>query len=307
MRMLEKARLRLRSLFRRPDVDFELETEFRFHLDQLHRRDISSGMPPAEARLAAQRMLGGITQYTEECRETRRVNFVEDLVKDIRYTIRSLAKSPGFTGVVVTTLGLGIGANIAIFTIVHGVLLRPLDYPKPDQLVYLTAESPATGGTRNPLSAPEYAELRQMNQSFAAVGAYSTGGAAYTTGEVNFTAGDRPQRVRSISVDAQLFKTLGIQPEQGRFFSDEETARWTGTLPPPIAIVSHGLWQTAFGGRPLIGHKVEIEGQLHEIVGIMPPRADVMDNHTQVWLPLWLPPRARPGNARSTSSTLLHD
>jgi hypothetical protein len=129
-----------------------------------------------------------------------------------------------------------------------------------------------------------------MNQSFSAVGAYSTGSAAYTTGEVNLTAGDRPLRVRSISVDAHLLKALGIQPEQGRFFSDEETARWTGTLPPPIAILSHELWRTAFGGRPLVGQKVEIEGRLHEIVGIMPPRSDVMDNRTQVWLPLWLHP-----------------
>src|SRR5260370_1978494 len=129
-----------------------------------------------------------------------------------------------------------------------------------------------------------------MNRSFAEVGAYSTGGTAYTTGEANLTAGDRPLRVRSISVDAHLLKALSIQPEQGRFFSDEETARWTGMLPPPIAILSHELWQTAFGGRPLVGQKVEIEGRPHEIVGIMPPWADVMDNHTQVWLPLWLHP-----------------
>ena len=202
----------------------------------------------------------------------------------------SLAKSPGFTVIVVAMLALGIGANTAIFTIVQGVLLRPLDYPKPDQLMYLTAESPAIGGTRNALSAPEYTEFRQMNQSFAAVGAYSTGGAAYTTGEVNVTVGDRPLRVRSISVDAHLLKALSIQPEQGRFFSDEETARWTGTLPPPIAILSHELWRTAFGQRPLVGQKLEIEGRPHEIVGIMPPGADVMDNHTQVWLPLWLHP-----------------
>ncbi len=290
MRMLDKVRLRLRSLFRRPNVEFELETELRFHLDQLIEENISSGMPPEEARRAAQRMIGGIAQYKEECRDMRRVNFVEDLVQDVRYTIRSLAKSPGFTGVVVATLALGIGANIAIFTIVHGVLLRPLDYPKPDQLMYLTAEAPAIGGTGSALSAPEYIEFRQMNRSFAAVGAYSTGGAAYTTGEVNLTAGDRPLRVRSISVDAHLLKALSIQPEQGRFFGDEETARWTGTLPPPIAILSHELWRTAFGQRPLVGQKVEIEGRPHEIVGIMPPGADVMDNHTQVWLPLWLHP-----------------
>lgn len=220
----------------------------------------------------------------------RRMNFVEDLVQDVRYTIRSLAKSPGFTAVVVATLALGIGANAAIFTLVHGVLLRPLDYPKPDQLMYLAAESQATGTTGNAISAPEYTEFRQMNQSFAAVGAYSTGGAAYTTGEVNLSAGDRPLRVRSISVDAHLLRALRIQPEQGRSFNDEETARWTGTLPPPIAILSHELWRTAFGGRALVGQKVEIEGRPHEIVGIMPLGADVMDNHTQVWLPLWLHP-----------------
>src|SRR5215469_14177831 len=95
------------------------------------------------------------------------ISFFEDLVQDLRCTIRSLAKSSGFTAVVVATLALGIGANAAIFTIVHGVLLRPLDYPRPDQLMYLTGESPAVGGTRNALSAPEYAEFRQMNQSFA--------------------------------------------------------------------------------------------------------------------------------------------
>src|SRR5262245_14084949 len=218
------------------------------------------------------------------------ISFVEDLVQDLRCTIRSLTKSSGFTAVVVATLALGIGANAAIFTIVRGVLLRPLDYPRPDRLMYLTAESPATGGTRNALSAPEYAEFRQMNRSFAAVGAYATGGVAYTTGEVNLTAGDRPLRVRSISVDANLLKALSIPPERGRFFSDEETARWTGTLPPPVAMLSHELWRTAFGERPLVGQKVEIEGRPHEIVGVMPPGADVMDNHTQVWLPLWLHP-----------------
>src|SRR5256714_4683081 len=176
MRMLNKARLQLRSLFRRPNVDFELEAELRFHLDQLIEENISSGMPPEEARRAAQRMIGGIAQHEEECRDMRRVNFVEDLVQDVRYTIRSLAKSPGFTGVVVATLALGIGANTAIFTILHGVLLRPLDYPKPDQLMYLTAEAPAIGGTGSALSAPEYIEFRQMNHSFAAGGGYSTGG-----------------------------------------------------------------------------------------------------------------------------------
>ena len=231
----------------------------------------------------------------------------DDLTRDVRHGLRTLRRTPVFTAVALLTLALGIGANTAIFTIVNGVLLRPLDYPKPDQLMYLTAESPALGLTRNPLSVPEYMEFRQMNQSFAAVGAYPTGGAAYTTGEVNLTAGDRPLRVRSISVDAHLLKALGIQPEQGRFFSEEETARWTGTLPPPIAILSHELWRTAFGGRPLVGQKVEIEGRPHEIVGIMPPGADVMDNHTARSGCPSGSPRRFVRTAASTSSTSLRD
>jgi putative ABC transport system permease protein len=280
----------IRSVFRRSRVDQELEEELRYHLERESDEQLRTGLTREEAEFAARRAMGATTQNKEACRDMRRVSLVEDLVQDVRYTIRSLAKSSGFAAVVVATLALGMGANTAIFTIVQGVLLRPLDYPKPGQLMVLAAEAPAIGGAQTALSAPEYTEFRQMNQSFAAVGAYSTGGAAYTTGEVNVTAGDRPLRVRSISVDAHLLKALGLQPEQGRFFSEEETARWTGTLPPPIAILSHELWRTAFEQRPLVGKKVEIEGRLHEIVGIMPPGADVMDNHTRVWLPLWLHP-----------------
>src|SRR5262249_58738821 len=111
-------------------------------------------------------------------REQRGLPALESLFHDLRFGARMLFKNPGFTLIAVVTLALGIGANTAIFTIVHGALLRPLDYPKSDQLMYLTAEAPAIGGTRNALSAPEYTEFRHMNQSFAAGGAYSTCGAA---------------------------------------------------------------------------------------------------------------------------------
>src|SRR5215475_4029599 len=302
MAMLNKLRLRLRALFFKPKIEDELQAELQFHLEREIEENIIRGMTPEEARFAALRSFGGVERVKEESRDVRGLPMLETLFHDLRYGARTLSKRPGFTLVAVLTLALGIGANTAMFTIVHGALLRPLDYPKPDQLMYLTAEAPAIGGARNALSAPEYTEFRQMNQSFAAVGAYSTGGAAYTTGEVNVTAGDRPLRARSISVDAHLLKALSIQPEQGRFFSDEETSRWTGTLPAPIAILSHELWRTAFGGRPLVGQKVEIEGRPHEIVGIMPPGADVMDNHTQVWLPLWL----HPNTARQRGAHVLY-
>jgi predicted permease len=117
-------------------------------------------------------------------------------------------------------------------------------------------------------------------------------GGAYTAGEVNLTAGGRAFRVRSISVDADLLNTLGVQPAQGRLFSEEETNR-AGSLAPPLAILSHELWQTAFGGQPVLGRAVNVDGRSHEILGIMPSGIDVMDHHTAIWLPLGLPAAIR--------------
>ena len=213
------------------------------------------------------------------------------MIQDIRYSWRLLRRSPGFTAVAVLTLALGIGANTAIFSIVNSVLLRPLGYPAPEQLMYLTTQFPGLGFTEFWVSPPEYMEFREINQSFAAVG-------AFTTGEVNLTAGDRPLRVRSAGVDEHLFRALGVQAAQGRLFADGETnvsgppptpGQPAPPNPPPaIAILSHELWQSAFGGRPMIGQDVEVNGRRLQILGIMPRGADVMDNRTEIWLPLGL-------------------
>ena len=124
----------------------------------------------------------------------------------------------------------------------------------------------------------------------------------YTTGEVNFAGGDRPRRIPSVYVDARLLDALGVQPAQGRFFSREETGHWTGTLAPPIAILSHERWQSVFGGQPVGERTVAIDGRPHEILGIMPPGTDLMDNRTGIWLPLWVHPIV----ARQRASHVLH-
>src|SRR5262245_1714953 len=169
------------------------------------------------------------------------MNLMEEFGQDVRSAVRSLLRSPGFTAVVLLTLTLGIGANTAIFSIVNGVILRPFDYPKPDQLMFLTTQFPGLGFLQFWVSVPEYFEFRQINQSFAHVG-------AYTTGEVNLTA-DRPMRVRSAQVDEHLLNALGVQPAQGRLFAKGETdvtgPPQTAGGPPPqpsaIAILSHEL------------------------------------------------------------------
>lgn len=219
----------------------------------------------------------------------------DNLRQDLRLAIRSLLRAPAFAIVTILTLALGIGANTAIFSIVNGVILRPLGYPKPEQLMFLTTQFPAFGFDQFWVSPPEYFEFRELNQSFSAVG-------AYTTGEVNLTAGDRPLRVRSASVDDGLFNALGIQPVYGRVFAKGETdvvppPNPTGPVPlPPICILSYELWQTAFGGQQnIVGQMVEINGLRREVIGVMPRGADVMDNRTEIWMPLGLNPNNRLG------------
>jgi putative ABC transport system permease protein len=213
--------------------------------------------------------------------------------QDLRLAIRGLLRAPVFAAVTILTLALGIGANTAIFSIVNGVILRPLPYPRPDQLMYLSTQFPAMGFDQFWVSSPEYYEFRELNQSFASVG-------AYTTGEVNLTAGERPLRARSASVDDALLTALGIRPIAGRLFAKGEAdvippPNPTGPVPlPPICILSYELWQSAFGGQAnIVGQMIEINGLRREVIGVMPPGADVMDNRTEIWMPLGLNPANR--------------
>src|SRR4029453_14570904 len=174
---------------------------------------------------------------------------VDHLRQDVRHAIRGLLRAPGFSVVMILTLALGIGANTAIFLIVNGVLLRPLGYPKSEQLMYLTTRFPAFGFDQFWVSPPEYFEFREINQSFASAG-------AFTTGEVNITAGGRAIRARSGGVDDGLLTALGIPPEHGRLFAKGETDL-TGPPPgpgappvtlPPVVILSHALLHSALAG-----------------------------------------------------------
>jgi hypothetical protein len=223
--------------------------------------------------------------------------------QDLRIAARSLVRTPGFTAIALITLALGIGANTAIFSIVSGVILRPLSYPKPEQLMYLTTQFPALGFDQFWVSPPEYMEFREFNQSFAAVG-------AFRTAESNLTAGDRPLRARTALVDEHLFAALGVPAAQGRLFAKGE-AEVTGPPPaqgqpaPPtqaIVVLSHEFWQSAFGGRSMIGTSIEINGRPREVIGILPPGTDLMDTRTEIWLPLGL----NPGNRQNRGSHNLY-
>ena len=134
-RLWDVMRLRWRSIAGKSAVERELDRELSFHLDQQTEENIAKGMPPAEARAAARRSLGGVAQIQEECRDMRRINPLETIWNDLRYAVRILGRAPGFTTVIVLTLALSIGANSAIFSVIQGVLLRPLPYPRAERLV----------------------------------------------------------------------------------------------------------------------------------------------------------------------------
>jgi len=221
---------------------------------------------------------------------------------DVRYAVRALRRSAGLTGVALLTMTLGIGVNTAIFSILRGMVLRPLAYPAPEQLMRLSAYSPDDPLQGFRLSTPEYVEFRQMSRSFSNLGAFSVGegvsggGSGGWAGAVNVMAGDRPLRVRAALVDDGLFATLGVQPAQGRLFAPGETDAMSsapGQGGPPVAILAYELWQSAFGGQPILGQTISIDGRPHDVIGVMPPGFDVLDNRTQIWLPIGIHPVIR--------------
>jgi putative ABC transport system permease protein len=209
------------------------------------------------------------------------------ILQDLRYAVRLLLRTPGFTLLAALTLALGIGANAAIFSVLDAVLLRPLPYGQPERLVFVYSQFPAMSFDRFWTSPPEFLDLRQQSKSLEELG-------AYTTGSVNIT-GEQPVRVKTARVSAGLFDVLGVGPELGRVFTAGEDLPKT----EPMLVLSHELWQTAFGGeKSVIGRRVQVDGVDRTVLGVMPPGFDVGNEHVEAWVPLALDP-ANPGNRGS--------
>src|SRR5215204_5666039 len=210
---------------------------------------------------------------------------MDRLKLDLVYAFRNLRKSPGYAMVTILTLALGIGANTAIFSVVNGVILKPLPFPQSDRLVFITSQFPTLGFDQFWVSPPEFLEFRERNQSFQDVG-------AYTVSAVNLGTQDQPRRVNSALVTSELMPVLAVQPIRGRVFSRADT------LPgaEDVAIISSEVWKTSFGSdETVVGRVLPMDGSPTRIVGIMPPGFDIHDQKVQVWLPLTLDP-ANTGN-----------
>jgi predicted permease len=250
--------LRLRSLFRRTRVEQDLDEELQYHLERKTEEFLAQGLSAADARRAAVRAMDGLTQRKEECRDTRRVALVQDFIYDVRYGMRVLAKSPGFTAVAVLTLALAMGANAVVFGILNALVLRPVDVPQAASLWGIQRKIDNYGAE----SYPNYLDLRDRNRSFDGLAAYNIDTAGIDTG-------DSAARVWVESVSGNYFDVLRLQPHLGRFFhaSDEH-----GPNSAPYIVLTHGYWRSHFQSDPsVVGRVVRLNKHPFTIVGVAPP------------------------------------
>ena len=274
--MLSDFLYRVRSLVRRDRVETEMDEELRFHFERQVERYVQSGLKREEATRRARIDFGGIERVREECREARGVNVIETLIQDVRYALRILKKSPGFTTVAVLTLALGIGANSAIFSVVNAMLLRPLPFPQPDRLVRLWEALPGKGYHRNVVNPFNFLDWREHARSFEAM-------AAVMGMEVNIVGAGDPVALPGLWVSAPYFSILGVPAYLGRTFVAEDEAPGHDRN----AVISYGLWQERFGGdRNILGRTVTVNAVPRVIIGVMPPGFAVPGTRAQVWTPL---------------------
>jgi predicted permease len=255
-------------------MEEQLEKELRFHFEQ-HTADlVALGHDPAEARRQARLALGGPEQVKEECRDARGTRWLEDLWQDLRYALRTLRQKPGFAVIALATLGLGIGATTVMFTVINGVILKPLPYPEPDRLLTVHGQNEKYGEQWG-FSYPEFLDCQRQSRSLGPMAAWTYSGATVSEpGEAQYVDG------REIS--SELFSVLGISLSKGRAFLPEEDRPGAA----PVIIISYGLWQRRYAESPAtIGKPIVFDGKPYTVVGVAPAGLR-LDGETDVFTPL---------------------
>lgn len=266
-------------LFKRRRLYEDLSEEIREHLEEKTSELIDSGMSAEQAALEARREFGNVTVIEERGRETWHWASVEALLADVRYALRSMRKSPGFTSVVILTLALGIGANSAIFSLVNAVLLRSLPFAQPERLVTLSQDNYYPQGG--------FVAMKSTLQTMD-VAAYLEGWGDARV-DFNLTGEGEPERLYGSAVSAEFFSLLGVTPERGRVFASGEDQPGKNME----VVLSHSLWEHKFkADTNVIGRRIMLAGVSYEIVGVMPVQFQFPSSKTEVWVPLSLDPRA---------------
>lgn len=277
MRRVRRWLLRLVSLFRDSCLDREFADELECHLELDIEDGVRSGLTREEARRQAVLRLDGFERVRAQQHDQRGIPTLESLWRDLVYAFRQMRSHPGFTATVILTLGLGIGSTTAIFTVANGVLLRPLPYPEPDRLVYVSA---ILRGAPNPFTyTKNYAAFKDHNRTLSAM-------AGYMFFMANATIGGQSERVEGGLATRSFFELLGARPALGRNFLPEEDKPGGS----PVAILSDGFWRKQFGeDTSVIGKSIVLDGESYNIVGVLPQGFRVPGRHGSSEFALWLP------------------
>ena len=265
---VRRALNRLRSFFRKEPLDRELNAELASHLEFAIEDNLRKGMSADEARRQALIRFGGVAQAREQHRETRGLPTLDILLQDLRYTFRTLRRDRSFTIVAVLILALGIGANIAVFSVVNTILLRPLPFSNPHELVWIAPPPQKCGMSCATYSADAYDEFRTLSHSYQDV----TGYEAFTTADnLRLTGHGEPEPATGIEVIGNFFQVLGVQPEMGRLFTANEALHGAH----PVALLANFWWRRQFAADPnIVGKEIDLNGKPVTVVGVLPASFD---------------------------------
>jgi predicted permease len=262
---------RLNILVHRRRFDADLEEEMRLHLELRREEHFQAGMTSEDAQAAARRRFGNTTYLKEESHIAWGWEWLENLAQDARYGLRMLYKSPGFTTAALLTLALGVGATTAIFSVVNGVLLKPLSYPHPEQLVSVELSPLALDPSLRGIAPEDYFIFREQGRVFQDIGIYAETDADT---DVNVTGFAEPERVHALSATHSVLSVLGIPPMLGRIFSPSDDSPGA----PATAILAYGYWQRKFGADPsAVGKTIVVDGMARQIIGVLPREFRFLD------------------------------
>ena len=277
MRGLMTVWRRLLSLRRREELQAGLDEEIRFHIERQTEKNLRAGMAPEEARRRAMVQFGGVERAREDTRDQFRFRAMEDALRDFRYGTRALLRAPAFTVAAALTLALGIGATAAMFSVLNGVLLRPLPYPDQDRLIELLHEAPGAGISRLASSPAIYFAYRDHSRTFESVGHFDP-----DSSPVTVTGRGEPEAVPSMEVTHEVLAILGAKPALGRGFAPADDAPGSA----PTAVISDGYWRRRFGGTSPVGQTLIVDGVPREIIGVLPRSFAFFDDPVDIFFPL---------------------
>jgi predicted permease len=279
MRWLHQLWMKVTMLLGRGGAGAQLDNELQFHIDQQIAENLAAGMSEEEAGQAALRMFGNPAALRDQARETWSWHWLEQLSRDVRQSIRSLLRTPGFSIVAVSVLALGIGANVALFTLVHSVLLKPFPFPEPDRLVRIF-EADARGRFKdNIVAGGDFADWQAQSHSFEAMAIKK-----WQHHSLSGTQGQLPEIVEGHMASWNLFPMLGVKPVIGRLFSAADDRPQAAAT----ALLSWGLWKRRYGGNPaILGSTIMLDANPYTVIGILPAWFTYPDSRVQVWTALY--------------------